>query len=225
MSPEYLSLFSKSSIPYSLRDNNKLIQQKMRTTTFGIKSFSYYGAHLWNSLPVDKKSAVTLGNFETLVKNWQGPSCHCSVCQLIIWIRIFTVVVLIFITFFMLFFCILSISRGYLTPKIRNTPTIHPRYGVSFEGLSSDYSWLSFLCVLFDVVLYMTTISKVYSFNFNDIHVSNICFNDACLHTLSTVISIEVNCVKYIHIYFFFTQNRGLSWGRLCRCSWHRGLS
>ena len=36
-SPEYLSLFSKASIPYSLRDNNKLIQQKMRTTTFGIK--------------------------------------------------------------------------------------------------------------------------------------------------------------------------------------------
>ena len=83
-SPEYLSLFSKSSVPYSLRDNNKLIQQKMRTTTFGIKSFSYYGAHLWNSLPVDIKSAVTLTNFKTLVKNWQGPSCHCSVCQLII---------------------------------------------------------------------------------------------------------------------------------------------
>ena len=72
MSPEYLSLFSKSSIPYSLRDNNKLIQQKMRTTTFGIKSFSYYGAHLWNSLPVDIKSAVTLGNFKTLVKKLAG---------------------------------------------------------------------------------------------------------------------------------------------------------
>ena len=43
--PEYLSLFSKASIPYSLRDDNKLIQQKMTTTTFGIKSFSYYGAH------------------------------------------------------------------------------------------------------------------------------------------------------------------------------------
>ena len=84
MSPEYLSVLSKSSIPYSLRNNSELIQQKMRTTTFGIKSFSYYGAHLWNSLPVDIKSAVTLGNFKTLVKNWQGPSCHCSVCQLII---------------------------------------------------------------------------------------------------------------------------------------------
>ena len=66
MSPEYLSFFSKSSIPYSLRDNNKLMQQNMRTTTFGIKSFSNYGAHLWNSLPVDIINTVTLGNFKTL---------------------------------------------------------------------------------------------------------------------------------------------------------------
>ena len=84
VSPEYLSLFSKSSIPCSLRDNNNLIQQKMRTTTLGIKSFSYYGAHLCNSLPVDIKGAVTLGNFKTLVMNWQVTSCHCSVCQLVI---------------------------------------------------------------------------------------------------------------------------------------------
>ena len=74
--PEYLSLFSKASIPYSLRDNNKLIQQKMRMTTFGIKSLSYYGTHLWNSLPIVTKRAVTLTNFKTPVKNWQGLSCH-----------------------------------------------------------------------------------------------------------------------------------------------------
>ena len=70
---------------------------------------------------------------------------------------------------------------------------------MSFEGLSSDYSWLSFLCVLFDVVLHDHDISRVYSFNSNDIHVSNICFNDACLHTLSTVIS---TWSKLCEIYF-----------------------
>ena len=40
---------------------------------------------------------------------------------------------------------------------------------------------------------------KVYSFNLSDIHVSNICFNDACLHTLSTVIS---TWSKLCEIYF-----------------------
>ena len=50
MCPEYLSLFSESSIPYSLRDNNKLIKKKTRMITFGIKSFfSYYGVHLCQS--------------------------------------------------------------------------------------------------------------------------------------------------------------------------------
>ena len=56
MSPEYLSLFSKSSIPYCLWDSDELIQQKMRTTTFGINSVLYCGADLWNSLPVDIKT-------------------------------------------------------------------------------------------------------------------------------------------------------------------------
>ena len=86
---------------------------------------------------------------------------------------------------------------------------------MSFEGLSSDYSWLSFLCVLFDVVLHDRDISRVYSFNSNDIHVSNICFNDACLHTLSTVYLLEVNCVKFI-LEFACFQGRELSRNRLC---------
>ena len=39
MSPEYLpSLFSKSNVPYQLRDSNRLFQPPKRTTTFGIKS-------------------------------------------------------------------------------------------------------------------------------------------------------------------------------------------
>ena len=36
MGPEYLSiLFSKSNVPYQLRDGNKLIQTLKLTTTFG----------------------------------------------------------------------------------------------------------------------------------------------------------------------------------------------
>ena len=37
-----------------------------------------------NSLPIDIKIAVTLTISRTHVKNWQGPLCHCPVCQLII---------------------------------------------------------------------------------------------------------------------------------------------
>ena len=85
MDPKYLlSLFSKSNVTYEMRDTHKLIQPLKRTTGFGIKSFSYYGSHLWNMLPLDLKSAVTLSNFKTLIKKWSGPTYHCAVCTLVI---------------------------------------------------------------------------------------------------------------------------------------------
>ena len=85
MDPKYMSaLFSKASTPYNLRDDNKLIQPLKRTTTYGIKSLAYYGTHLWYSLPHDIKGALTLNNFKTLLKKWVGPTCGCSVCEMII---------------------------------------------------------------------------------------------------------------------------------------------
>ena len=85
MDPKYLSaLFSKASTPYNLRDDNKLIQPLKRTTTYEIKSLAYYGTHLWNTLPHDIKGALTLNNFKTLLRKWMGPTCGCSVCEMII---------------------------------------------------------------------------------------------------------------------------------------------
>ena len=86
MGPGYLSsLFEKSNVPYQLRDNNKLVQPLKRTTTFGIKSFAYFGAHLWNSLPHHIKESVSLYNFKSLIKKWSGLTCSCCVCSLVVW--------------------------------------------------------------------------------------------------------------------------------------------
>ena len=44
INPEYLSpLFSRSTTPYNLRDNNELIQPIKRTTTYGINHWSIMG--------------------------------------------------------------------------------------------------------------------------------------------------------------------------------------
>ena len=83
--PWNTQLFSKSIIPYQLRDDNKLIQPLKRTTSFGIKYFAYFGTHLWNMLPQHIKNSVSLYNFKSLIRKWSGPTCCCSVCTQVVW--------------------------------------------------------------------------------------------------------------------------------------------
>ena len=40
------------------------------TTSYGIKSFQQYGRHLWNSLPPDIKSSVSISQSEGLIRKW-----------------------------------------------------------------------------------------------------------------------------------------------------------
>ena len=81
MTPNYLSeLFVEANTPYDTRDKCKLIQPLKRTTTYGLRSFQYYGAHVWNMLPINMKAAQTLREFKLLVKSWPGPTCSCHIC-------------------------------------------------------------------------------------------------------------------------------------------------
>ena len=49
MTPSYLfELFVKSDAPYDTRDKFKSIQPMKSTTTYGLRSFQCYGAHVWN---------------------------------------------------------------------------------------------------------------------------------------------------------------------------------
>ena len=69
MTPNYLwELFVKADTPYA-----KLIQPLKRTTTYGLRSFQYYGAHVWNMLPVNMKAAQS------------GLTCSCQLCVALLW--------------------------------------------------------------------------------------------------------------------------------------------
>ena len=81
MTPNYLSeLFVKADTPYNTRDKCRLIQPMKRTTTYGLRSFQYYGAHAWNMLPVHMKAAQSLSEFKSFIKSWSGPTCSCPIC-------------------------------------------------------------------------------------------------------------------------------------------------
>ena len=81
ITPNYLSdLFVKADNPYDTRDKYKLIQPLKRTTTYGLRSFQYYGAHVWNMLSINIKAAHSLHEFKSLIRSWPGPKCSCHIC-------------------------------------------------------------------------------------------------------------------------------------------------
>ena len=77
MTPDYLSeLFVKADNPYDTRDKCKLIQPLKRTTTYGLRSFQYYGAHVWNMLPINIKAAQSLHDLNLSSDHGQGRHVH-----------------------------------------------------------------------------------------------------------------------------------------------------
>ena len=75
-------LFDTKEMTYSLRDNDKVTQPKVESTTFGLGSLRYSGAALWNKLPIDIKTSIKFSDFKSLLKAWDGPECSCGLCKL-----------------------------------------------------------------------------------------------------------------------------------------------
>ena len=72
--------FKRKTLSHRLRDSNVLIQPKVRTVKNGLNTFTYQGAKLWNTLPIDIKSAPSLSEFKSRLWTWQGPECTCHAC-------------------------------------------------------------------------------------------------------------------------------------------------
>ena len=90
LSPEYLSdIFEKTGNPYCMQDKNKLIQPLKRTTTYGLRSFEYYGSHVWHMLPVHFKICESISEFKNHIKRWSGPKCPCSMCVSLLWFDVY----------------------------------------------------------------------------------------------------------------------------------------
>ena len=69
--PDYLNrLFTKKPAVYCLRDPDQLYQTKFNTYTYGYRSFAYYGAKLWNKLPLELKNSPTLIIFKGKLNHW-----------------------------------------------------------------------------------------------------------------------------------------------------------
>ena len=60
----------------------RAVQPNVRTIKYGLNSFRYNGAKMWNSLPINTKWAATYKHFKYLICNWDSPECACGACIL-----------------------------------------------------------------------------------------------------------------------------------------------
>ena len=68
-------LFTKNEVVYDLR-THKLEQPKRRTTTYGLRTFSYLGSKLWNLLASEYSEVndIDYERLKFLIKYWAGPN-------------------------------------------------------------------------------------------------------------------------------------------------------
>jgi hypothetical protein len=66
--PSYVNeLFTLQESQYEMRDNNKLALPNYNTVSYGKNSMRFYGAKLWNNIPVSIKSCNSLNTFNQLL--------------------------------------------------------------------------------------------------------------------------------------------------------------
>ena len=71
MNPAFLNdTFELKSPKYFMRNFQLLNQPKKTTTTFGLRSFSYFGSKLWNDLPNNIKKSKDIDEFKSHLKLW-----------------------------------------------------------------------------------------------------------------------------------------------------------
>ena len=77
-------LFKVKQTQRPVRDKYKLNLEtpKWNQVTFGAKSLKIYGPKMWNNLPYHIKSSENLEIFKTMIKNWNGVICKCSICKI-----------------------------------------------------------------------------------------------------------------------------------------------
>ena len=71
-----------------VKENKRVVREQYKLhletpewnqVTFGAKSLKVYGSKVWNSLPTHFKTSENLIQFKSLMKNWNGNSCSCTV--------------------------------------------------------------------------------------------------------------------------------------------------
>ena len=91
LSPNCLSdLVTLKNSSYSFRYSNILDVPRVRTSTYGKKSFKYASAVLWNELPESLRIESNFTHFKSLISTWNGKTCKCTACSIQLFVFCFS---------------------------------------------------------------------------------------------------------------------------------------
>ena len=80
--PNYMEhLIDRHETKYAFRYTNTLVVPNVKTTNYGLRSFRYSCAKIWNTLPEHTRVAKCYKSFKTLLATWDGITCRCTACK------------------------------------------------------------------------------------------------------------------------------------------------
>ena len=74
-------VFEIAECPYALTNELKLKSRKIHSVRYGIKTWSFVGTKVWNSLPSGPKECKSLDLSRSNLKNWIPENCPYKLCK------------------------------------------------------------------------------------------------------------------------------------------------
>ena len=82
LSPDIMNnVFKFKQSMYNLRRKTIFESSNIRTEHFGIETLSYLGSKIWEQVPEEIKSSVSLETFKQKIKYWKPTFCPCRLCK------------------------------------------------------------------------------------------------------------------------------------------------
>ena len=85
LSPKLMqSLFTISTNPYKLRNNQTFYADNIDTVSNGSETISSRGPKTWDVTPAENQNSLCLHDFKRKIRKWKPQGCSCRLCKLYI---------------------------------------------------------------------------------------------------------------------------------------------
>ena len=82
ISPTYIKdLINMKHSHYNFKRENQASLPQVKSTGYGLRSFRYETARIWNCLPNDLRMVESFPQFGRLLHAWDGVICKCTSCS------------------------------------------------------------------------------------------------------------------------------------------------